>query len=64
MLVHLHRKKSGATCRHTLACMMLLGGLAGLLALYGRTVATFLRVFVQVFFEEWRAEPPRTKRRS
>jgi hypothetical protein len=55
MLTHRLHQCAPRSFIHTLALTVVVLSLAGLAALYARTVAVFLRVFVQVFLEELRA---------
>ncbi len=57
-----HHARTEGSLTRTLAWTVVLLSLAGLTALYARTVAVFLRVFVQVFFEELRESKPRVAR--
>ncbi len=58
MLTHRLHQCAPKSLVHTLALTVVVLSFAGLAALYARTVAVFLRVFVQVFFEELRAPSP------
>lgn len=62
MLWHRSHARAHGSLLRSLATTVVVLSIAGLVALYARTVATFLRVFVQVFFEELRATPPRNAR--